>query len=142
MTERLQASSWRLRDDDLVLEDISSLIIEPEDPQEQLHNGDWISLSEQVEFLPLMGSNGRPEAQTSRRDNQFFSSSSSTANLDSLETFYDPYSQAWRYLGFYIDCNTNNNNNDRDHHRALGGEDNNQAKCRRYLLWAAVSRVV
>jgi hypothetical protein len=58
------------------------------------------------------------------------------------DTYYDPYAQAWRLLGFYKDCNACVNN---------GGENananaNNLADCiqqgttcQRYALWAAVS---
>ena len=69
--------------------------------------------------------------------------------IDGGETYYDEYSQAWRLLGFYIDC-------DSPYERegdcgGGGGAENNQEAvqydengnpvkhCVRYLLWAAVS---
>lgn len=42
--------------------------------------------------------------------------------VDSRNTYYDGYQQAWRYLGFYVDCYTKEG----------------QKVCQRYLLWAAV----
>jgi hypothetical protein len=52
---------------------------------------------------------------------------------------YDEYQQAWRMLGFMIDCNQvsyanygNNNNNHRSGDSTSDG-------CARYILWAAVS---
>lgn len=52
--------------------------------------------------------------------------------VDGAETYYDGYAQAWRYIGFYVDCNAAANNNNR---RKLG--DDNDGGCVRYLLWAA-----
>ena len=67
--------------------------------------------------------------------------------VDGGETYYDEYSQAWRLLGFYIDC-------DSPYERqgdcgGGGGGDNQDVQydangnvirdCVRYLLWAAVS---
>ncbi len=42
--------------------------------------------------------------------------------VDSTNTYYDGYQQAWRYLGFYVDCYTKEGTK----------------VCQRYLLWAAV----
>jgi hypothetical protein len=67
---------------------------------------------------------------------------------------YDEYQQAWRYLGFFIDCeddsrwskyanggnqyNNNNNNNNNNQHRNLGSHDEGTYEgCVRYVLWAA-----
>ena len=56
---------------------------------------------------------------------------------------YDAYQQAWRMLGFMIDCNTvsaydqsqNNNNNNNGH---SNDNDGTGEGCTRYVLWAAV----
>lgn len=40
---------------------------------------------------------------------------------DSEYSYYDGHQQAWRMLGFYVDC------------------DSSQGTCTRYLLWALVS---
>jgi hypothetical protein len=57
---------------------------------------------------------------------------------------YDAYQQAWRMLGFMIDCNTvsaydqsqNNNNNKNNGHS--NDNDGTGEGCTRYVLWAAV----
>lgn len=48
---------------------------------------------------------------------------------------YDEYQQAWRLLGFMIDCNTSD---DEDNSHS-GSEDITDDGCARYVLWAAVS---
>ena len=53
---------------------------------------------------------------------------------DATETFYSEYSQSWRLMGFYIDCDA-----DEDGHRRKLEGDDDEAGCERYLLWAAVS---
>jgi hypothetical protein len=55
---------------------------------------------------------------------------------------YDEYQQAWRMLGFMIDCNqvsyaSYGNNNNQNHHSGSG--DTTSDGCARYILWAAVS---
>ena len=85
--------------------------------------------------------------------------SSSTSSASSLsyenqfiyagETYYNDYAQAWRLLGFYVDCNAPyNNNNECDWGNDGHGDDDNdnddengeqQPPCQRFLLWAAVS---
>ena len=56
---------------------------------------------------------------------------------------YDEYQQAWRLLGFMIDCddtwmNSANNNNNNG---GSGSQDENDTGlgCARYVIWAAVS---
>jgi hypothetical protein len=62
--------------------------------------------------------------------------------VDGLETYYNEYAQAWRFLGLYVDCQ---NAEAAAEHRRLQGGDNeqhknqNEEKCGRYFLWAAVS---
>jgi hypothetical protein len=51
--------------------------------------------------------------------------------VDGTETYYDEYAQAWRFLGFYQDCDA----------CADGSVDCvGNTICQRYALWAAVSR--
>lgn len=62
--------------------------------------------------------------------------------VDGAGSYYNDYAQAWRLLGFYIDCNApfNNNNECYDEGGGGGGRDGDDgAACQRYLLWAAVS---
>jgi len=120
---------------------------------------DWISLGDKsgagLEYQPNDFDDEDPE--TARRlrairDRTLLSWGTkdySTQFIDGGETYYDEYSQAWRLLGFYIDC-------DSPYEReggcggGGGGENNNQQEvdengnpaknCVRYLLWAAVSK--
>ena len=59
---------------------------------------------------------------------------------------YDAYQQAWRMLGFMIDCNTvsaydqsQNNNNNNNNNGHSNDNDGTGDGCTRYVLWAAVS---
>lgn len=51
---------------------------------------------------------------------------------------YDEYQQAWRMLGFMIDCNIPAEDEDGDGHNS-NSEDTTEDGCARYVLWAAVS---
>lgn len=79
------------------------------------------------------------------RSSDSSSSSSSSLSLtdtslyvESKTTYYDGYQQAWRMLGFFVECtssysNNNNNNNNHDNKN----KNNNGGSCTRSLLWAA-----
>jgi len=61
---------------------------------------------------------------------------------DSSQTYYDAYAQAWRYLGWYVDCNGGSSryydSSGSGSHSGSGDEQvygNNY--CQRYLMWAA-----
>ena len=74
--------------------------------------------------------------------------------IDGGETYYDEYAQAWRLLGFYIDCDSPyETQSDCWGYDEDGGGDqeggqevqydkdgNVVRNCVRYLLWAAVSK--
>ena len=67
------------------------------------------------------------------------------AYADSSATYYDGYAQAWRYLGWYVDCNGGSS---RYYDRSGGGGSGSGDEsyvgnnyCQRYLMWAAVSRI-
>ena len=53
------------------------------------------------------------------------------------ETYYSDYSQAWRMLGMYIDCNSPYQHEG----DCYGDQDDeySEVPCMRYLMWAAVS---
>jgi len=61
------------------------------------------------------------------------------AYADSSSTYYDGYQQAWRYLGWYVDCNGGSSRYyEQSHHSGSGDQQvygNNF--CQRYLMWAA-----
>lgn len=89
---------------------------------------DWISLSPGSEFQPADASDDHALGQAQRE--LIFGYSQNY--VDAFETNYLDYSQAWRYLGFYIDCSS-----EHDKRRHLN-EGENEGACTRYLLWAAV----
>ena len=79
-------------------------------------------------------------------DQLFGSTTTSSNSIYGTQPFiagsgeYDSYQQAWRLLGFMIDCGnaSNNNNNNQDNHNS---RDNNYLTgegCQRYVIWAAV----
>ena len=74
---------------------------------------------------------------------QLASSYYSSKFVDSTKS-YDGYQQAWRLLGFYIDCSQRGRDeHDSKDHNSHDGEDNtykSNSRCVRYLIWAAVSR--
>ena len=124
---------------------------------------DWISLGDKsgsrLEYQPNDFDDEDPE--TARhlraiRDRALLSwggNDYSKQFIDGGETYYDEYSQAWRLLGFYIDCES-----PYEHEGDCGGgggAENDQQEavqydeygnviqnknCVRYLLWAAVSK--
>lgn len=81
--------------------------------------------------------------------------------VDSANTYYDGYQQAWRYLGWYVKCgypsdrydeeesgDHEENHESEDHDdrgRKLNSGDNNRWQgsnyCQRYLIWAAVRQL-
>ena len=119
----------------------------------------WISLQQGLEFQSSTLSSAtltegsitndinRNEHENNRRNLNAGDTQGGFQTLfqaDGLNTKYNTYATAWRYLGFYVDCSTSsngNNNNKRDRERDLGGggnDKNNNYGCARYLLWAAV----
>lgn len=104
---------------------------------------EWISLDERTEFLPASSVEQPLLRQAQRRFLAY------TDNFVDSDTYYDEYSQAWRVLGWYIDCQANqNDHHDRRKTRHLEGDDGYDddgyevnAYCQRYILWAAVSTV-
>lgn len=54
---------------------------------------------------------------------------------------YDSYQQAWRFLGFMVDCNAKTSDDDNQQGGGSNSNDGGTGEgCKRYLLWAAVSR--
>ena len=117
-----------------------------EDPKHK-----WQSLNPDVEFIPADGIDPRlvrrfleDEGSSSEQTSVPASMSKSWASIYDVEPFatgeeeYDEYQQAWRLLGFIVDCNPmvdddyyDNGHGSQDHGTSDG--------CARYVLWAAVS---
>lgn len=101
-------------------------------PQSRENN--WISLDPDTQFLPADQSGAAFSSEVARR----LASSSSSYNPYASQPFadgayeYNAYQQAWRYLGFMIDCDSNVSDQD-DHDSG----DSTGEGCSRYVLWAA-----
>jgi hypothetical protein len=63
---------------------------------------------------------------------------------ESTNTQYDGYQQAWRYLGWYVDCgNPSGRYNERGSHASHDNQKTyGNMYCQRYLMWAAVRRFI
>ena len=104
----------------------------------------WVSMSEDVEFLPVLknGMNGEIDGRNTRSLEQT-TGSYSWNNPYSVQPFvegmsgYDEYQQAWRLLGFMIDCSIPFE--DDDYHVSAHSRDGdvNESGCARYVIWAA-----
>ena len=124
---------------------------------------DWISLGGDksgsgLEYQP--NDFGDEDPETARhlraiRDRALLSFGSghySKQFIDGSETYYDEYSQAWRLLGFYVDCNSpyvhqgdcggGGEEDDDGQQNEIQYDANGKVikNCVRYLLWAAVSK--
>ena len=128
----------------------------------------WVSVTEDVEFLPLLNanknmkyngnkkkttknqqqqqqSNNRRKARTLEEvveDDLSTSGAYTNYNPFSVQPFiegmgeYDEYQQAWRLLGFMIDCNEIMFDDDYVASGGSGDEVTDEG-CARYVLWAA-----
>ena len=109
-----------------------------------------IANPETAEWVPVDGDPDTSFLPTDETLQRYLEDSSSETwagyNPYSVQPFvegmgeYDEYQQAWRMLGFMIDCNrvsyANYGNNKNNHH---SGDSTSSDGCTRYILWAAVS---
>jgi hypothetical protein len=112
-------------------------------------NKEWMSLTKSVDFMPANTENSPFLRNAQKRLLNYYKDEF----VDGLETQYDDYAQAWRYLGIFVDCSVYADNNRRklDEAAAEGDDVADEADaaaaevvddgitCKRYLLWAAVS---
>jgi hypothetical protein len=110
-------------------------------PKVEVPDGDWVSYASDVEFL---SANHQDQAAASVLARQLASSSVYDSNPYSADRFvegesnYDEYQQAWRSLGFFIDCDNWSHWSDDDNNEGGGsGDAGTEDGCRRYVLWAA-----
>lgn len=96
---------------------------------------DWISLSQETSFQPTNSQDPRLVRARQRFLNDGITNSA--LPVDSIETEWDGYQQAWRLVGFYVDCSVGGQQ--QDHRRSLNQQQQQGAEqsCQRYLLWAA-----
>lgn len=94
---------------------------------------EWVTLENGVEFQP--GEDVDPRLEHVRKLWSSNSKMDESVFVDGTETYYDEYAQAWRLLGFYIDCK----HCDDGGNEASCVQAGQEPVCQRYLLWAAVS---
>jgi len=111
----------------------------------------WVSMSEDVEFLPVLknGMNGDVDGQNDprrlTRSLEQTTGSYTSNNPYSVQPFvegmseYDEYQQAWRLLGFMIDCSIPFEDDDyqQGSHKSGDNEEVTESGCARYVIWAA-----
>jgi hypothetical protein len=120
----------------------------------------WVSMSKDIQFLPV---DDLPKKRPSKRarslgeeedeeeEEEYYADEDGTGEWEgynpySVQPFvegmgdYDEYQQAWRLLGFMIDCNSVSDEEQDDHSGSRDGETTEDG-CARYILWAAVSTV-
>jgi hypothetical protein len=108
---------------------------------------EWVTLDDTgVEFQPGPNNMDNPQLERAQRNlgrtNEFQTSTFEDAIVNGAETYYDEYAQAWRVLGFYIDCDAcTGDDYGYGNCYAYRGDNytTNDSGCQRYLLWAAVS---
>jgi len=115
----------------------------PSSPDKKL-DGEWESVSKDVEFMPNTNLPPLPKSVRGRKleEEEVTGSAEGWEDYDpySIQPFvegmseYDEYQQAWRLLGFMIDCNSAD---DDDAGSGSGSGDVTEDGCARYVLWAA-----
>jgi hypothetical protein len=91
-------------------------------------NQPWFPLTPSLEFQLGEATNPDNANRLGQAQHCFLTSAGSATKLpylDGSERYYEDYSQAWRMLGFYIDCNSADEDDDRrrldTRHRRLFG---------------------
>jgi hypothetical protein len=130
-----------------------------ERPDEKIDTNQWTSLSPKVQYLPVLEQQLNQRQQRVRKleggqvhyyyQDLYQDAGNEGVKFDPSNPYrvqpfvegigeYDEYQQAWRMLGFMIDCEvTDGDDKDNDSHSRDGSvlEDG----CARFILWAAVS---
>ena len=140
-----------------------NLFFEKQELHDMAKTDQWVSFNDNVEFLPshrIVHSDWddaqiRNWAARQLESNSQNSNSNTNSGLNNniyrLSPFvegdseYDEYQQAWRLLGFMIDCDDELSRYDDDlyyqngdNHRGSGDKGTGEG-CNRYVIWAAVS---
>jgi len=114
----------------------------------------WMSVNENVEFLPLLNNKSvvqrRMEDVDQQQDDDAYTASSTgttTGAHDNSDPYshqpfieglgdYDEMAQAWRMLGLMVDCQHKAVEDD-DYHQSGSGDQGTDDGCSRWILWAA-----
>lgn len=91
----------------------------------------WTTLANGVEYQPAANLSPLAEMHLRQLTATYPTGNFEKMFVDGAETYYDEYAQAWRALGFFIDCGYQQTDARRDLQEGEEG-------CRRYMLWAAV----
>eukprot|EP00934_Nitzschia_sp_Nitz4_P008795 Nitzschia sp. Nitz4//scaffold28_size193895//122490//123920//NITZ4_001669-RA/size193895-augustus-gene-0.296-mRNA-1//1//CDS//3329545994//8785//frame0 len=94
---------------------------------------DWVTFDNGVMFQP--GDDVDVPLEHVRKLWSSNEESGASVFVDGTETYYDDYAQAWRLLGFYIDCG--HCEDDSYSSESLCIANGQDTTCQRYLLWAA-----
>lgn len=109
----------------------------------------WQSLNDRVEFIPADGVDRKllqrflDQSEYSQTEEQAYGGMTGMESIYDVEPFaygvdeYDEYQQAWRLMGFIVDCNPMV---DDDYYQGGGsgsGDQGTEDACARYVLWAA-----
>ena len=140
------ASAWKHRSQASLMRNAQALLNKEDIPSER----QWMTIDEKsgLEFQPGSNDESDPRMKHIRRSLGFGNGmQTDMANgrfVDGAETYYDEYAQAWRVLGFYLDCDACNDEGEDANANGYNGNcyayENGgyQNRCQRYLLWAAV----
>lgn len=109
----------------------------------------WQSLNEGVEFIPSDGVDPqlvrRFLEQGNYAEEEDSNRMSGMEDIYDVEPFaygvdeYDEYQQAWRLMGFIVDCNPMVDDDYYGNGGSGSGDQGTEDGCARYVLWAAVS---
>eukprot|EP00535_Pseudo-nitzschia_heimii_P009854 CAMPEP_0197173388 /NCGR_PEP_ID=MMETSP1423-20130617/344_1 /TAXON_ID=476441 /ORGANISM="Pseudo-nitzschia heimii, Strain UNC1101" /LENGTH=498 /DNA_ID=CAMNT_0042622203 /DNA_START=192 /DNA_END=1688 /DNA_ORIENTATION=- len=124
--------------------DLSKYLSHSSSSRDTIDNHHWLSISEGVEFMPNTNLPPLPKSSLARKLEMEDGEEHTTGAWEEYDPYsvqpfvegmseYDEYQQAWRLLGFMIDCNSV----DDDDGSGSGSEDVTEDGCARYVLWAA-----
>ena len=108
----------------------------------------WQSLNEDIEFVPADGIDRRLVQrflEQGEQEEEAYGGMSGMEAIYDVEPFaygvdeYDEYQQAWRLMGFIVDCNPMVDDDYYQNGGSGSGDSGTEDGCARYVLWAAVS---
>ena len=114
-------------------------------PKSEMPQNDWISMDQNVQFLPADANSPESIHRAHRQLSNAYSNAYDSQPFADSTADYSSYQQAWRMLGFMIDCSVTNDGTQGsgDKNRQNGGGNAATGEgCQRYVVWAAVSLCV
>jgi hypothetical protein len=144
----------------LQMKDLSALISNQQTPIMRDGTNQWMSLDPSMEYMPVISHNNHRTLQNGNNaaslqfyygdlqdnNNQALDDNSNPYRIQPFTSGvndYDEYQQAWRMLGFMIDCDVHDGDEWREGAQQSHSRDDNDGTtsdgCERFILWAAVS---